>query len=340
MPKFPLDVLHERVYPYIKSDAPDVVLGAVFGEDVALTRVGEGLLASHVDPIVGAVKNIGWLAVHIACNDIATCGIAPRWLQLLVLLPETEEGQAERLEEIMRDASCAAREIQAVIIGGHTETSSIITRPLVAVTALGMLYDREPVRTGGARVRDRILVTKGIAMEGTAILAHDFADVGRSLGLSEEELEEGRHLIEKISVVPEAVTLAEHGAIAMHDVTDTGLLGALQEMAHLSEGGIEIEYSRVPMLPPVPRFVETFRFDPLRMMSSGTLVAAVAPERADEAKRALEALDIPCSFIGHVVERAGVQVHREGETHHYEEIRSEFNELARMWSLYAEENKY
>jgi len=82
MSKFSLEVLKRRVFPFTQADDPDILLGAAFGEDVALTRVGGDILASHVDPIVGAIGDIGWLAVHVACNDIATSGIPPRWIQL------------------------------------------------------------------------------------------------------------------------------------------------------------------------------------------------------------------------------------------------------------------
>jgi hydrogenase maturation factor len=87
MSKFSLDVLQKRVFPFTQSNDSDVILGAAFGEDVALTRVGGDILVSHVDPIVGAIGEIGWLAVHVACNDVAAAGIPPRWLLLLVLVP-------------------------------------------------------------------------------------------------------------------------------------------------------------------------------------------------------------------------------------------------------------
>jgi hydrogenase expression/formation protein HypE len=169
MSKFSLDVLQRRVFPFVEASDPDVLLGAAFGEDVALTRVGGDILISHVDPIVGAIGNIGWLAVHVACNDIATAGIPPRWILLLVLVPRMED--EELLEQIMRDASRAAGEVGASIIGGHTGYSAGLSRPLLAVTALGTASGREPVRTGGARVGDHVLVTKGVALEGTTILA-------------------------------------------------------------------------------------------------------------------------------------------------------------------------
>jgi len=199
MSKFSLEVLKKRVFPFTQFDDSDILLGAAFGEDVALTRVGGDILASHLDPIVGAIGDIGWLAVHVACNDVATSGIPPRWIQLLVLVPRSEDESL--LEQIMCDARRAAGEVGASIIGGHTGYSAGLSRPLVAVTAMGKAEGRKPVLTGGAKVGDHVLITKGIALEGTAILAQDFADVARNLGLTEEELEKGKAVMAEVSVV-------------------------------------------------------------------------------------------------------------------------------------------
>jgi hydrogenase expression/formation protein HypE len=332
MSKFSFDVLQRRVFPFTIADDPDILLGAAFGEDVALTRVGSDILASHVDPIVGAVGDIGRLAVHVACNDIAASGIPPRWLLLLVLLPG--ESEEELLEEIMRDASRAAAEVGASIIGGHTGYSAGLSRPLVAVTALGTASGRKPVRTGGARAGDHVLVTKGIALEGTAILAKDFADVAVRLGLTEEELEQGRRLVDSISVVPEALELASCGISAMHDVTRGGLLETLLEIAYLSNVSIEVQLSRLSLPPVVSRFASAFEFDPLRMISSGTLAATIPPGRIDAVRNSLEKSKTAFAVVGRVAEGKGVHVIRESSATHYTELQAEQDELARIWRLY------
>jgi len=330
--KFSLDVLQRRVFPFAQADDPDILLGAAFGEDVALTRVGDDILVSHVDPIVGAIGDIGWQAVHVACNDVATTGIPPRWILLLVMVPSMED--EELLEQIMRDAGRAAQEIGVSVIGGHTGYSAGLSRPLVAVTALGTASGRQPVRTGGAGVGDRVLVTKGIGLEGTGILAQDFADVAHELGLSEEDLVEARRLMGQVSVVPEALALADHGATAIHDVTRGGLMETLLEIAYLSGAGIELDGSQLLIPPVVSRFARSFRFDPLRMISSGTLAVTVPPDRVEEVSRALGELGTPFAFVGHVVEGTGVRVRQDGQDVHYTEIRCEEDELARMWALY------
>jgi len=332
MSKFSLDVLQRRVFPFAQTEDPDVILGAAFGEDVALTRVGGDILVSHVDPIVGAIGEIGWLAVHVACNDVAAAGVAPRWLLLLVLVPRLED--EELLERIMHDVGRAAQEVGASIIGGHTGYSAGLSRPLVAVTALGTASGREPVRTGGAKVGNLVLVTKGIALEGTAILAQDFSDVARGLGLSEEELEEGRRVMAEVSVMPEALVLAKNGVTAMHDVTRGGILETLLEIAYLSGVGIEVDFFRLPIPSIVSRFAQVFQFDPLQMISSGTLAVTVPPERVMQVSAALEELGTPFAFVGRVTEGVGVRVLKDGGAVHHVEIRCEEDELARMWASF------
>ena len=336
MSKFSLDVLQEHVFPYTQSNDPDVVLGAAFGEDVALTRIGDDLLASHVDPIVGAIGNIGWLAVHVACNDIATSGVKPRWIHMLVLVPHMED--IELLESIMRDARRAADEIGVSIIGGHTGYSAGISRPLVSVTALGAADGKKPVRTGGAKVGDQVLITKGVALEGTAILAADFADVAWEKCLSKEEIAEAANLMGDVSVVREALAMAEQGVSAMHDVTRGGVLETLLEIASLSDVAIEAHMESMPIPDIVKRFSYAMDYDPLRMISSGTLAVTVPPENVAGVSQALDDLGVSYAFVGEVKAGKGVTVVGAGhEVDHHDAICCEEDELARLWALYPRE---
>jgi hydrogenase maturation factor len=285
-----------------------------------------------VDPIVGAIGNIGWLAVDVACNDIATSGAPPRWVLLLVLVPKQDD--MDLLEQIMHDANRASNEIGVAIIGGHTGYSSGLSRPLVAVTALGVATGRKPVRTNGAQMGDHVLITKGIALEGTAILAQDFADVALRSGLTQQDLEEAGKLMTEVSVVQEALILAEHGATSMHDVTRGGVLETLLEIALLSNVSISIDASRVPILPIVSQFVNAFQFDPLRMISSGTLAATVPSDRMSKVSDSLRKAGVPFADVGRVTEGDGVLLIQKDENIHYREIHCEDDELARMWTLY------
>lgn len=332
MSKFSLDVLQRCVFPYVETEDPDILLGSTFGEDVALTKIGQDILASHIDPIVGAIGNIGWLAVHVACNDIAASGIPPRWLLMLVLVPDPK--QEDLLGQIMRDAHRAADEIGASIIGGHTGYSAGISRPLVAVTALGTASGRTPVRTSGAQIGDHVLVTKGIALEGTGILAQDFEDIARQKGLSDPELHEAKLLMEQVSVLPEAIILADHGVSAMHDVTRGGLLETLLEISYLSRVAIEFHTDSLPIPCVVRRFSEAFQYDPLRMISSGTLAATIPPRYKEAVTRSLKKAGRPFTFIGRVIEGNGVHVHSDATVTHYTEVHVEDDELARLWAIH------
>jgi hydrogenase expression/formation protein HypE len=332
MSKFSLDVLNRYVFPYTQAQDEDIILGSAFGEDVALTWVGGDILVSHIDPIVGAIEKIGWLAVHVACNDIATSGARPRWLLLLVLVPRKED--VDLLEQIMQDARRAADELNASIIGGYTGYSSGLSRPLVAVTALATMGGKQPVCSSGACPGDHVLVSKGVALVGTAILAQDFADIAKKLGLNDQDLIEARQLLSKVSVLPEALALSAQGATSMHDATRGGLLETLLEMALLSGRGIEVEYSRIPVPTAVSRFANAFGFDVLKMISSGTLVATVPGERLESAIQALADLSVPFADIGLVVEGNGVALIKDGKRIKYHEILPEDDELARMWALY------
>ncbi len=332
MSKFSLDVLNKYIHPHIKSNDPDVILGPVFGEDVAITRISDGFLVSHVDPIVGAVKDIGWLAVHVACNDIATSGSKPRWILILLLVPNREDEAL--VGEIMRDANRAAKEIGVSIIGGHTGYSANLSRPLVSITALGVLTDQAPIYTGGARVGDHIFITKGIALEGTAILANDFSKIALEKGLSHQNLDDARELMNGVSVVPEAMILSEIGATSMHDVTRGGLQETLVEMAKLSNLGFKVHSDRILMPDIVGRFAQVFEFDPMKMISSGSLAATIPAVSVREAEKALISSGILFADIGEVVNGFGVEIFTDSKSIKYDEIKCEEDELARMWELY------
>ncbi len=334
MSKFSLEVLNTCVFPFVPTEDPDVVLGAAFGEDIALTRIHEGLLVSHVDPIIGAVNQIGWLAVHIACNDIATSGARPRWILVLTLIPDPQDHTL--LKTITAEVGQAAKETGVTVIGGHSGYSTSLSRPLVAVTALGTLPEgQKPVLSSGAEPGDHILVTKGIGLEGTAILAGDFSETARNLELSTVDLQEAHDLFKGVSIVPEALLLADAGATAMHDVTRGGLLETLMEIAQCSKVGLKIDHARIPIPQIVTRFARAFAFDPLKMISSGTLVAAIPEAALAEAKNRLSRAQITFADIGQAVEGQGLALELNDRVTHYTESHPEADELARMWEIYS-----
>ena len=194
---------------------------------------------------------------------------------------------------------------------------------------------RKPVLTKGARPGDHILMTKGIALEGTAILAYDFSQTAMRLGLKDNDINEAKKLMKQVSVIPEAMIFGQQGATAMHDVTRGGILETLMEMASLADVGLEIDYGCMPQPKVAARFAEAFDFDPLKMISSGTLVASVPEDKLMGVKRALDQAGIVWADIGKVTSEKGVRIKFDSGVTKYQEVHPEEDELARMWTRYT-----
>jgi len=327
------DVLARLVFSRLGSPDPSVLVGPAYGEDSAIIDLGAFVLVAHSDPITEAVGRIGWLAVHVACNDVAVRGARPRWLLPVLLLPE---GCPEAtLDAITAQIDEAAREVGAAIVGGHTERAPGLNRPIISMTALGLAPRDKFVVTGGARPGDVVLMTKGAAIEGTAILATDFLEELRKAGLPEGLLERARGFMAEVSVVGEALALAEVGVNSMHDPTEGGLLGGLAEVAYASGCLIEVWEEKVLVRPETEAICKALKVDPLRLIGSGCLVATLPPDRLDEAEKALRSLGVSWAIIGHVREgRAGLLLHR---TNGQVELIGQFvpEELARLWARRA-----
>ena len=324
------ELLERYIFQRVGVRDPSVLVGPAYGEDSAIIDMGDFVLVAHSNPITEAVERIGWLAVHVACNDVAVRGARPRWLLPVILLPE---GCSERaIDEITAQIDEAAREVGAMVVGGHTERTPGLRRPVISMTALGRAPRDRFVRTGGARPGDVILMTKGAAVEGTAILATDFAEELARAGVSERTLEKARSFMAEISVVPEALALAEVGVNSMHDPTEGGLLGGLAEIAYASGRFLEIWEERVLIRPETRAMCNALAIDPLKLISSGCLLATLPSERLGEAEGALAEVGVDWAIIGHVRDGPpGLLVHRaDGRSERVGRFVEE--ELARLWA--------
>ncbi|MEM4924528.1 MAG: AIR synthase family protein, partial [Ignisphaera sp.] len=290
--KLPPNLLSKYVLSRVGIPDPSVIVGPSIGEDAAIIDIGGGrVLVIHVDPITGAVEFLGWLAVHIASNDIAVRGVRPRWLLSVLYLPEN--ATEELIDRITSQIDMAAREVGAMVVGGHTEYTPGIARPLISMTAIGVAQRGRYVTTGGARVGDAVVMTKSAAIEGTAILSTDFKNVLLKLGVSEEIIKRGERFIEKVSVVKEALALAEAGlATSMHDPTEGGLLGGLVEIAYASNKTIYIWEENILLAEETAAITGTLGLDPLKLISSGTLRATIPQDRVEEALKTLHSIGV------------------------------------------------
>lgn len=334
--KLPPDLLTKYVLSRVGAPDPSVIVGPTIGEDAAVIDLGDGrVLVAHVDPITGAVESLGWLAVHIASNDVAVRGVRPRWLLSVLYLPEN--AGPELVDRITAQIDEAAKEVEAMVVGGHSEFTPGLTRALISMTAIGIAEKGRYVTTSGARVGDAVIMSKTAAVEGTAILSTDFWGVLRSRGVPEEILVRGREFLKRVSVVKEALALAEARlASSMHDPTEGGLLGGLAEIAFASRKTIEVWEEKIPVAEETAIVTGALGLDPMRLISSGVLVATAPSDRAAEAVEVLRGLGVPAAIIGRVTEFSGhyVVLHRrDGSVEKLEDVyvRDELNTAWERW---------
>lgn len=247
---------------------PEVILRPGPGEDCAALELPGQILVS-ADPITAASQDTGYLAVHINANDIAASGGEPVGIMLTVLLPTAAD--ESDLRDIMDGVCRAAAEIGVEVLGGHTEVTDAVTRPVVSAAIIGKT--RRFVPTSGARPGDMLVMTKYAGLEGTVIIARERAERIRALGRDVYERALGRAA--QLSVIKEAGIAAAMGASAMHDITEGGVLGACYEMAESSETGVVLELDSVPVLDETRRICREFGIDPYMLVSSGCLLIAI-----------------------------------------------------------------
>lgn len=294
--KIPPEILQRVVYPHL-GRRPDVLVHAHLGEDCAVLDFGESVCVLTCDPITGARRHLGRLAVHVACNDLATSGAEPVALLLTLLL---RQGTArEELEGMMREAGETAAGLGVEIVGGHTEVTPGIDRTIAVVTAVGRAAKGAYLSGSKARPHDAVLLTKGAAIEGTAVLAGDLADRLRP-ALGDEALQRAQAFVEQLSVVPEGRIAAANGATAMHDVTEGGVLAGIWELAEASGLGVVLRADDVPVARETAAICATLDLDPLALIGSGAMLICTAEPR--RVRQALAAAGIPAAEIGVITE--------------------------------------
>ena len=294
--KVPPEVLEEIVFKRLGVESGDVLLGPSKGEDGAVVRVGGEVIVSSMDPITGAVERLGWLAVNINANDVATFGIKPRFFSSCILLPSGAESGV--LREICDQIDSAAKRLGIAVIGGHSEVTPGLKHPIVVGYALGVAEDGRYVTSGGAEAGDVIILTKGAGIEGTAILASERRErLSRELG--EEVVKAAESFYDRISVVEDALTAFKAGGVtAMHDPTEGGVAGGIHEIADASGLGFEVFEEKIPVAPETSMICSYFNVDPLQLIGSGALLISVKPEYAGKVLDALESRGIRASKIG------------------------------------------
>lgn len=312
--KLPAQLLAELLAKLALDDVR-VRVGPAPGEDAAAIDRGDHYLLLAADPITFVPERIGWYAVQVNANDIAAMGGTPQYFLSTILLPSGEATE-EMARTILLDIASACRELGCLSVGGHTEVTGGIDRPIVAGAMVGEVPKDELLTSSGARVGDMVLVTEGIAIEATAILAQErAAEVAETFGRDFQR--KAAAFLEEpgLSVLPASRAAVAAGcATAMHDVTEGGIATALWELADASGVGLAVVETEIPRFWESIQLAERFPMNLLGAIGSGALVLTAAEADTEKLLESFRGPGIRAHVIGRVVERSeGVQMLRGNE---------------------------
>ncbi len=297
--KIPIDLLKQVVFKNLGAKRNEIALGPSAGIDGAVLDLGNKSLIVSMDPITGALERIGWLAVNVNANDIATFGIKPEYMLSCIMLPENADKKT--VETISVQMGQAAKKLGMAIIGGHCEVTPGLTNPVVVGCVIGLTKKGNYLTARGAQPEDKLILTKTAGIEGTAILATD-RETELQKAMRPDRLEKAQTFFNRISVVKEATEAFKTGGVhAMHDPTEGGIIGGVTEMAEASRLGVEIYENKIPIAPETASICKHFKIDPLRLISSGALLIASDPTTIPRTIERLEQHHVHASIIGNFV---------------------------------------
>ena len=306
--KFSSDRLNEMIISKIKHKRKEVVLSANVGEDCAAIDLKDKLCVVSTDPITGAVGNVGRLSVHVSVNDVASSGAEPVGILVTLLAPPT--ATYADVEQVIDELSETCDAMNLDIVGGPREVTDAVNRIVVSTTVLGQCAPEKLVMSSGSKVGDDIVVTKHVALEGTAIIAKDFEKRLDGI-LSAKQLEKSKALIENLSVLTEGLLAAEYGATAMHDITEGGVYGALHEICEAAKVGAEVHQAAIPVLEETKLICNHLKLNPYRLISSGSMLITLAS--AEPLIKALADKGILATKIGEITEKGVFAITEQGK---------------------------
>jgi hydrogenase maturation factor len=303
--KVPAELLG-RLLAGLRPPGADVVIGPAVGEDAAIVRPTRGaLLVAKSDPITLAGHEMGRYLVQVNANDLAAMGARPRWLLLTVLLPAGRSA-ARQFTSIMREVGEACHEAGVALIGGHSEVTDGLSRPVAVGAMLGEIRGSRTLDKRAIRPGDELFLTGSVAVEGTAVLARDFRSALRARGLGAALLRRAGDLLQDpgISIVREAGIAAGVGRVkALHDPTEGGIVAAVSELGVRSGCGVLLEADAIPVRPETLAICRALGLDPLRLLASGALLIAAAPGSGEALEDAFAGQRFGVTRIGRFLSR-------------------------------------
>lgn len=308
--------LLEDILSRLKCADPRVTVGPRVGEDAAVIDMGDHYLIATADPITFTAENIGYYAINVNANDIAVHGAKPRWFMATILLP-LGVADEKMVRDIFESIEHAMRPLDVSLIGGHTEVTDSVNSPVVSGLMLGEVKKDGLITTRGCRPGDLIFVTKGVPIEGTAIIAAEKKSELMENGISTEEIQRGKNFLfdPGISVVKDAILASETAKItSMHDPTEGGLAAGLNEVALAAGVSMVVEREAIPIYPEGRKFCGLFNIDPLMTISSGALLFTAGIQKRERLETAFSREGIPLTVIGRVEKASQHRVYIEDQT--------------------------
>ncbi|MEM2105603.1 MAG: AIR synthase family protein [Candidatus Bathyarchaeia archaeon] len=294
--KIPMNLLEKVVFKNLGVKRKEVIVGPSAGFDGTVIDVGDKSLIVSMDPITGALERIGWLALNINANDVATFGVEPAFFFSCILLPE--KADRKMLKTICAQMDAAAKNLGIAIAGGHCEVTPELTHPIVVGCSIGVTEKGKYVTAGNAKAGDKIILTKSAGIEGTAILASDMEKELRKV-VDKKLLNSAKKFFEKISVVKDALIAFKTGAVhAMHDPTEGGVAGGVHEMADASKLGFRIFEEKILVAEETIQICRFFGIDPLCLIASGSVLIAAERDSANIVLQKLKRNGIAANVIG------------------------------------------
>ena len=310
------DMFERIIFRRLGAPDADLLVGPKHGVDVGVVRVADGVaMALTADPVF-VVPTYGWeraawFAVHILASDAATSGLPLRWMSVdLNLPPEITDDELTALWDAF-SRTCA--DLGVAVVTGHTARYDGCTWPMVGgATCMALGPEDAYITPAMARPGDVVVVTKGAAIEATALFAATFPD-RLAAGVGADVTKAADALFEQMTVVPEARVassfgLRDQGVTSMHDATEGGVLGGLLEVAVASDVGMRVERDAIPIRPEVRAVCDHVGIDPHHAISEGTLIATVVPGRADAYVDALAGEGIDAAVVGEVLEHGAGRI--------------------------------
>lgn len=297
--KIPNEILEKIVFKYLGKKNNNIIEGSHIAGDSAIVKFNpQKYLVLKTDPITGAVKNVGKHVIIINSNDLAARGATPLFFLVDILLPKNST--LEDLEIICKDLHETGLKYNISIVGGHSEVTQAINKPVLVGMLVGELNKNTLLLAENIEIGDKIILTKSVGIEGCSIIAHDLYSEIKDL-INEETINDAKNLIDKISVLDESILIRDmKGLKFMHDPTEGGIIGACIEICSLIKKGFTLKEENIPIYDCVKVFCDTLKINPYRFISSGALLCVIAPEHSDKILNKLNNSGINAKIIGEI----------------------------------------